>query len=336
MTVKPPVSPLSESVQMYLVTIARLRMDGKPVPLSQLAESLSISPVSVNEMCRKLQDQGLVVYRPYKGASLTPEGERRAYYILRRHRLWEVFLVEKLGLDHTQAHEVACQLEHSTPKLLASRLDAFLGHPSVSPEGEPIPRTDGSLPARSLLPLAALSAGQRAHVVRYDADEAARAFLDERGVRPGATLAVAATADDSLLVQVGETHVSLARALAEAVQVETKKVVPEAAAVAPVRSDLSDLDEEEQKDAGMQGMLKRVPLHELRVGQRGIVVRVGGQGPVRRRMMDMGLVTGAEVRVVRVAPLGDPVEFEVKGYSLSLRKSEARDVTVEVSVEEGG
>ncbi len=323
---------LSESMQMYLITIARLRVDGRPVPLSQLAEALSISPVSVNEMCRKLQDQGLVIYRPYKGASLTPEGEQRAYRVLRRHRLWEVFLVEKLGFDYAKAHEAACQLEHATPKLLADRLDAFLGYPSVNPEGESIPRADGSLPVRSLLPLAVLSAGQRGHVIRCDVSEAARAFLDERGVRPGATLAVVATADDSLLVQVGEAHISLARTLAEAVQVEMKKVPSEAAAAAPTRS---DLDEEKQKDAGMQGMLKRVPLHELKVGQRGIVVRVGGQGPVRRRMMDMGLVTGAEVKVARVAPLGDPVEFEVKGYHLSLRKSEARNVIIEVPAEKG-
>jgi len=188
---------LTESVQMYLVTIARLREDGQPVSLSQLAKALSISPVSVNEMCRKLQDQGLVIYRPYKGALLTPEGERQAYYVLRRHRLWEVFLVEKLGLDYTKAHEVACQLEHSTPKLLADRLDAFLGYPSVNPEGEPIPRTDGSLPPSSLLPLATLSAGQRGHVVRCEVSDAARAFLDEQSVRPGAMLTVEATAEDS-------------------------------------------------------------------------------------------------------------------------------------------
>ena len=320
---------LSENVQMYLVTIARLREDNRPVPLSKLAQALSISPVSVNEMCRKLQDQELVIYRPYKGALLTPEGERRAYYILRRHRLWEVFLVEKLGFDYTKAHDAACQLEHSTPKLLADRLDAFLGYPSVNPEGEPIPRADGSLPARSLLPLAALSAGQRAHVIRCDVSEATRAFLDEWDLRPGATLAVVATTDDSLLVQVGEAHISLARALAEAVQVEMEmeKMPSGATAIAPARS---DLDEEKRKAAGMQDMPTRVSLHELKVGQRGIIVRVGGQGPVRRRMMDMGLVAGAEVKVVRVAPLGDPVEFEVKGYSLSLRKSEARNVTVEV------
>jgi len=322
--------PLSESVQMYLVTIARLRVNGRPVPLSQLAQALSISPVSVNEMCRKLQDQELVIYRPYKGASLTPEGERRAYRVLRRHRLWEVFLVGKLGFNRTQAHEAACQLEHSTSYPVADRLDAFLGYPSVNPEGEPIPRANGVLPARPLLPLAALSAGQRGHVIRCDVSEAVRAFLDEQGVRPGASLTVVATAEDSLLMQMGETHVSLARALAEAVQVEMEIMPSAAAIVAPIRS---DLDEEKQKDTGIQDLPTRASLHELKVGQRGIIVRVGGQGPVRRRMMDMGLVTGAEVKVVRVAPLGDPVEFEVKGYSLSLRKSEARNVTVEVPAE---
>jgi DtxR family Mn-dependent transcriptional regulator len=311
---------------MYLVTIARLREDGRPVPLSQLAEALSISPVSVNEMCRKLQEQELVVYQPYKGASLTPEGEWRAYRVLRCHRLWEVFLVNKLGFEYTQAHNTACQLEHTTPKLLADRLDVFLEHPTVNPEGESIPRAGGDLPAHSSRPLAALSAGQRGHVTGCDASGAARAFLDEQGIRPGASLAVVATAKDSLLVQIGEAHVSLAHALAEAVQVEMAETPSAAAAV--VRS---NLDEEKYKDAGVPA---QVPLHELKVGQRGIIVRVGGQGPVRRRMMDMGLVTGAEVKVVRVAPLGDPVEFEVKGYSLSLRKSEARSIIVESPAEE--
>jgi len=84
---------------MYLVTIARLREGDRPLPLSRLAKELSISPISANEMCRKMQDEELVVYRPYKGVSLTPEGEQRACYVLRRHRLWEVFLVRQLGFD---------------------------------------------------------------------------------------------------------------------------------------------------------------------------------------------------------------------------------------------
>ena len=71
-------------------------------------------------------------------------------------------------------------------------------------------------------------------------------------------------------------------------------------------------------------------LNQLKPGERATVVKVGGHGPARRRMMDMGLVSGTEVTVVRVAPLGDPIEFEVKGYNLSLRKGEASDITVEV------
>lgn len=328
-------TPLSDSMQMYLVTIARLRTDSRPVPLSQLAETLSVSPVSVNEMCHRLQDHGLVVYRPYKGTSLTEEGERRAYHILRRHRLWEVFLVNTLGFDYEQAHDAACQLEHSTPNQVADRLDAFLGYPSVNPQGEPIPRTDGSLPSRVLLPLTALSAGQRAHVVRCDVNEAARAFLDEQGICPGVTLTVVAVAEDSILVLVEGTYLSLAWSLAEAVQLEmegTEEMDSEVKSTSPQStSTVSKNEEASEVQTKTETTVRQIPLHRLNTGQRGVVVRVGGKGPARRRMMDMGLVPGSEVEVVRVAPLGDPIEFTVKGYSLSLRKSEAKAITVEVT-----
>jgi DtxR family Mn-dependent transcriptional regulator len=214
------MTSLSDSMEMYLVTIARLRMDSEPVPLSHLGQALSISPGSVNEMCRKLQDQGLVTYQPYKGVSLTAEGERHAHYVLRRHRLWEVFLVKELGLDHAQAHEAACQLEHATPHLVVERLDAFLGCPSVNPKGDLIPGIGGSLAVRRLMPLATLSVGQRAHVVSREVGEAARGFLDQGGLRPGASLIVVGTAEDTLLVKVDEGYVSLARTLAEGIQVE--------------------------------------------------------------------------------------------------------------------
>jgi DtxR family Mn-dependent transcriptional regulator len=325
------ISTLSESIQMYLVTIARLWVDGEPVPISQLAEALSISPVSVNEMCRKLQDQKLVVYQPYKGASLTPEGEMLAYRVLRYHRLWEVFLVEKLGFDYEQAHEVACQLEHTTPDPLADRLDSFLGYPSVNPKGHLIPRAGEGPPARPSVRLAALSVGQRGHVVRCEGSDAACVFLREQGVRPGARLSLTADAEDTLLVQVGEAYISLARTLAENIWVELDEKKDETAGD---KTPQSTLEKEESKvETTTKHSVNQMPLHELSAGQHGIVVRVGGQGSVKRRMMDMGLVPGTEVKVVRVAPLGDPVEFEVKGYSLSLRKSEAREITVEVLTE---
>jgi len=322
---------LSPSIQKYLVTIARLRVDNKPVPLSQLAQELSISPVSVNEMCRKLQDDGLMIYRPYKGASLTAEGERRANYILRRHRLWEVFLVEKLGFEASKAHEAACDLEHSTPDLVADRLDLYLGYPGVNPLGQPIPRTEGNLPTRPLHPLATLSAGQCGHVARCDVDEPTRSFLQKQSIRPGARFAVESTSEGSMLLRVDSARVSLSRELAEAIQVEPEKREVRDAMTSLLQSDKERAEMQVQKSSPVAQM----PLHKLKVGQRGIVVRVGGQGAVRRRMMDMGLVTGAEVKVLRVAPLGDPVEFRVKGYSLSLRKSEARNITVEVQMKEG-
>ncbi|MEA2008028.1 MAG: metal-dependent transcriptional regulator [Chloroflexota bacterium] len=320
-----PLTPLSESIQMYLVTIARLQVDDRPVPLSQLAEDLSISPVSVNEMCRKLQDQELVIYRPYKGASLTQEGGRQANYILRRHRLWEVFVVDKLGFDYDQAHDIACQLEHSTSKLLADRLNVFLDYPAVNPQGEPIPRADASLARRESLPLSGLSTGQGGHVIRCDASEAASAFLYEQGVRPGATFAVVATAGDSLLVQVDGAYISLARPLAEEIQVE----LSENKTIAEDVIERSILDKEKSEMPEITN--DQIPLHKLKKGQNAIVVHVGGKGAAKRRMMDMGLVPGSEVKVVRVAPLGDPIEFTVKGYSLSLRKSEASNIKVEIS-----
>ena len=218
---------LSESMQMYLVTIARLRENGSPVPLSLLADTLSISPVSVNEMCRKLQDQGLVVYQPYKGALLTDVGDERACHILRRHRLWEVFLVDKLGFDYDEAHDIACQLEHATPNAVADRLDHYLDYPPVNPIGEPIIRCGVPTPSMATVSLAALPAGLRGRVIRCDIEGASQSFLEEQGIRPGAWLSVVAAAGDSVLVQVGQGHVSLARDLAEAVlvQVEEEPVV---------------------------------------------------------------------------------------------------------------
>jgi len=329
--------PLSESMQMYLVTIARSRENDHPVPLSQLARELAVSPVSVNEMCYKLQEQGLVIYQPYKGVTLTPEGDRRACYVLRRHRLWEVFLVEKLGLEYEEAHNAACQLEHTTSDLVTARLDAFLDYPSANPVGLPIPGPDGTCPARIVLPLASLSAGDSGRVVRIVVSNAEENFLHEQGVRPGALVTVLATTEQNLLMEVGETRISLVHSLAEAIEVEPRKM---GAKIQQTKSpkviskgEKSETKERSEMKTRTESQVNQVPLHELGVGKRGIVVRVGGRGPAKRRMLDMGLVPGSEVKVVRVAPLGDPVEFEVKGYSLSLRKSEASDIIVEVSAE---
>ena len=325
--------PMSESMQMYLVTIARERVDGQPLPLSRLAEALKISPVSVNEMCRKLQEHGLVTYRPYVGVSLTAEGEERANYVLRRHRLWEVFLVSSLGFSYQEAHEAACELEHSTPDKVADRLDIYLDYPSTNPEGAIIPRGELGQPARSLIPLTKMTAGQSGHIVNCQADDGTRRYLNEQGMRAGAQITIMAVTDESLLIQAGDKRIALTRDMGAAIHVEP---TTQDEYHADASSNHTPSTHEEAKvNKAHASTIATLPLSQLKVGQRAIVVRVSGKGAVKQRMMDMGLVPGSEVQVVRMAPLGDPIEFEVKGYRLSLRKSEAKAIIVEVARKEG-
>jgi DtxR family transcriptional regulator, Mn-dependent transcriptional regulator len=325
--------PMSESMQMYLVTIARERTDKQPLPLSRLADTLGISAVSVNEMCRKLQDLGLVTYRPYVGVSLTADGEQRASYVLRRHRLWEVFLVSRLGFSYEDAHEAACNLEHSTPDRVADRLDAYLDYPATNPEGAPIPRSDEKQQERLLYPLTKLTAGQNGHIVNCQADDSTRRFLNEQGLRAGARIEVIAATEQSLLIQAGDGRVALTREMAEALFVDISTQRDTLATTSLTQS--SQNHEEENMATTQRSTVATQPLSKLKVGQNGIVVRVSGKGPAKQRMMDMGLVPGSDVKVVRVAPLGDPMEFEVKGYRLSLRKSEASAIIVELTQKEG-
>ena len=91
--------PMTEAAEMYLLRIALLAQDQEPVPISRLADALDVSPISANQMCRKLETRGLVTYQPYKGVTLTPKGKHIALQVLRKRRLWEVFLGSKLGLD---------------------------------------------------------------------------------------------------------------------------------------------------------------------------------------------------------------------------------------------
>lgn len=213
-------SPLSENIQMYLVSILRLGQEGQPVPLSQLAAVLDVSLVSVNQMCHKLQDEGLVTYVPYKGASITPAGERLAARILRRHRLWEVFLVKHLQMRSEEAHETACQLEHATSDEVIERLNLFLSHPQVNPEGDPIPGSSGTFSTTRPRPMVEMQAGQSGYCIRCVADEASCAFLTGQGLRPGASFQVVAVAPNGLLLEVNGRRVALERSLATAVLVE--------------------------------------------------------------------------------------------------------------------
>jgi DtxR family transcriptional regulator, Mn-dependent transcriptional regulator len=213
-------SLLSDSKEMYLVTIARLGEPGQPVPLSSLANELSVTSVSVNEMCRKLQDQGHLVYQPYQGAWLTESGKKLANNTLRRHRLWEVFLVDKLGFEYDKAHQVACQMEHITTDQLMDKLEQFLDFPKVNPIGAPIPGRNAETSQSALTSVTELPVGNRARVVRCEVPESASLFLEDSGICPGEEIALIGTGKNNVLIQVNQEQVSLSTDLAACILVD--------------------------------------------------------------------------------------------------------------------
>jgi len=127
--------------EMYLITVAVAEEEGRasPLPLAALAQELAISPVSANQMVRRLEQRGLVCYHPYHGVTLAPAGRRTARRVLRGRRLWALFLTEHVGFTPEEADALACGLEHVTPPEAADRLSRFLGDPVVGPLGRPIP-----------------------------------------------------------------------------------------------------------------------------------------------------------------------------------------------------
>ena len=180
----------SSSVGDYLKAIWGLTGDGK-ASTKDVAERLSISSASVSNMFMRLRKMGLTEYEPYQGASLTEAGRVEALRLLRRHRLIETFLLERLGYPWEAVHEEAESLEHSVSDEFTERLAEFLGHPAYDPHGDPIPASDGTLEADDSFPLSAATAGQRVRIYRVVDEEAAKlAYLEEHGLMPGRLLEV--------------------------------------------------------------------------------------------------------------------------------------------------
>lgn len=136
----------SSSIENYLKAIFSLTEGlDKEASTSAIAEYLNTKSSSVTDMLQKLDKRGLVNYQKYKGAKLTKKGRTISLNIVRKHRLWEVFLVEKLGFKWDQIHDIAEQMEHIQSKELTDRLDTFLDYPKFDPHGDPIPDKEGNI-----------------------------------------------------------------------------------------------------------------------------------------------------------------------------------------------
>ncbi len=181
----------SESIEMYLKSICELEVGEEPVSISQLAQRLGVSSPSTIEMVKRLAEQELVTHTPYKGVVLTDKGRKRAHNILRRHRLWERFLTDRLGLPWQDVHDLACRLEHATAPQVTQALAEYLGHPATCPHGNPIPDSDGQITGQKTVPLSSLETGQRARLVNVSYEETILLdYLAKRGFFPGIVLTV--------------------------------------------------------------------------------------------------------------------------------------------------
>jgi DtxR family Mn-dependent transcriptional regulator len=200
----------SVSVDHYLRAIFELATEDQSVSLSSLAENLGITPVSANEMVRKLVERELVTYEPYRGVTLTPAGRSQALATLRCHRLWERFLTDVLGLDWEQVHEEACRLEHATSRLVEERLAQFLDWPETCPHGHPVPTLDGKVAREAGIPLSKMETGARGVVLSVSEEPELLQYLGSLGLVPRASVEIESIApfDGPLTVWVeGSQHI---------------------------------------------------------------------------------------------------------------------------------
>src|ERR1700748_1535625 len=141
----------------YLKAIYHLSLPSGCASTNQIAAVLNTRAASVTDMLKKLSDKELITYTKYQGVTLTATGEKIALSIIRKHRLWEYFLVEKLNFKWDEVHDVAEELEHISSKELIDRLDSFMGNPKYDPHGDPIPDSNGRFKTHDLKPVSLLS-----------------------------------------------------------------------------------------------------------------------------------------------------------------------------------
>jgi DtxR family Mn-dependent transcriptional regulator len=184
-----PTSTVEDYLKHILLT--EQERPGERVATGQIAARLGLSPGTVTAMLKALADGGLLDYEPYGGVRLTPAGHQLATHVLRRHRLLELFLVEVLGLDWSEVHAEAEQLEHAVSDRLIGRMDEMLGFPTVDPHGDPIPTPAGQIVAAEQVSLTSCPLTLALQVARVqDQSPDFLQLVQRRGLRPGQAVRV--------------------------------------------------------------------------------------------------------------------------------------------------
>lgn len=176
----------------YLKAIFKLSYEHKnEVTTNTIAEHLATKASSVTDMVQKLANKSLVNYVKYQGVTLTPSGEEIAINLIRKHRLWELFLFQNLGFKWNEIHDIAEELEHIKSEVLIDRLDQFLKYPRKDPHGDPIPDRGGHFPENNSIQLSRLNAGAIGTVVGVnDKNSVFLTYLDKIGIQLGTQIKI--------------------------------------------------------------------------------------------------------------------------------------------------
>lgn len=174
------------STEDYIKNIFDLESSFGYAATNLLAEKLKIAPPSVTEMIKKLANQKLISYKPYKGVTLTKKGNIIALKIIRKHRLWEMFLLEVLKFNWDEIHDEADNFEHIMTEKMEKKVDEFLGFPKFDPHGAPIPTAKGIMPKIKTIPLLNATLGSKLKIVRvYDEESELLKFISSIGLTIG-------------------------------------------------------------------------------------------------------------------------------------------------------
>ena len=220
------MSMFSQSEENYLKAIFHLTTaEKKGISTNSIAEKLATKPSSVTDMIRKLSDKKVVSYKKYYGVALTNLGRKIAANIVRKHRLWEVFLVKKLNFSWDEVHDVTEQLEHIQSKKLINELDAFLDHPTHDPHGDPIPDKDGNITKMDKIILSQLKVGERCICVGVnDSSADFLKYLDKHHIALGTQIQIISKEpfDESMTIKVKDASINISKIVSNNIYVKSQ------------------------------------------------------------------------------------------------------------------
>ena len=214
----------SQSEEDYLKALYHLQMESIRVTTNSIADYLKMKPSSVTDMLKKLAEKNYVNYQKYKGTSLSKKGKLVALQIIRKHRLWETFLVEKLGFGWGQVHLIAEQLEHIKSEELIEKLDAFLGNPKYDPHGDPIPNEKGRIEKMNQKLLIELKQNQKGIITGLKRGTASLlSYLDKENIKLGDGVKVLEIIefDGTFIVEINKRKLTFSEKICQNLLLET-------------------------------------------------------------------------------------------------------------------